>query len=305
MDNTEQAFDQVAEKAVKDFGANMGVNVEAGETAPSRSASNTQESGGVHEQKEHTSEVLTNQQAQALAELEKIGKFTYKGQQMTVADLEKAMLRQQDYTKKTQGLSEERKAFEREQKFHENLYYDLARVKANPNLANDFLRLYPEKFHKHLEELFSEGEVEDKGQEARSQAQTPDVQLLSRINKLETHFHEQEVSKNRQEIDKTVDDLSKKYPDANPELALSRAYEAYNAGTSLTKEVWENIFKKCDQDGKEWVKSRYSQMVKKQTAVNTKSRDVEGGGGTVDRAPHKFNSIDDVTKHAISQLRGE
>ena len=301
-------FDVAAEKAIKDFGANMGVQMDENR-GPEAPTLNTQAKS--ERQEEVVAEQpnnLTTSEAQALAELEKIGKFKYQGKEWTLQDLEKAMLRQQDYTKKTQTLSEERKAFEQDRKFYENLHADLAKVRANPKLVSDFVRVYPEKFHQYLDGVAQEEEQADEAstaQEQRPMTQQIPVELYSRINRIEKHFNELEVAKNRQEIDSTVDELSRKYPDANPELALSRAFETYEGGTKLTKEVWEDIFKKCDQDGKHWMKSRYAELVKKQTAANNKGKDVDSGGGTIDRAPKSFKSIDEVTAHAISQVRNQ
>lgn len=300
-------FDVIAEKAIKDFGSNMGAQMDENR-GPEAPTLNTQAKG--EEEVNVSSEQpnnLTNSEAQALAELEKIGKFKYQGKEWTLQDLEKAMLRQQDYTKKTQTLSEERKSFEQERKFHENLPYDLMKVKENPKLVADFVRVYPEKFHQYLEGVVNAQDEQAEASEAVERHSVPQVpvELYSRINRIEKHFNELEVAKNRQEIDSTVDELSRKYPDANPELALSRAFETYEGGTKLTKEVWEDIFKKCDQDGKHWMKSRYAELVKKQTAANNKGKDVDSGGGTIDRAPKSFKSIDEVTAHAISQVRNQ
>jgi hypothetical protein len=257
-------FDIAAEKAIKDFGANMGVQMDENR-GPEATTLNTQAKSERQEEVAEQPNNLTTSEAQALAELEKIGKFKYQGKEWTLQDLEKAMLRQQDYTKKTQTLSEERKAFEQDRKFYENLHADLAKVRANPKLVSDFVRVYPEKFHQYLNGVAQEEEQADEAstaQEQRPMTQQIPVELYSRINRIEKHFNELEVAKNRQEIDSTVDELSRKYPDANPELALSRAFETYEGGTKLTKEVWEDIFKKCDQDGKHWMKSRYAELVK-------------------------------------------
>lgn len=232
-------------------------------------------------------------------ELEKLSKFKYQGQELTPKDLEAMILRQKDYTQKTQALSKDRESFQSEQKFYENLYYDLSNVKNNPQLANEFLKVYPEKFHTYLKQVLGQDE-----QKQQAQEQTPkfDVELNSRLQKLESFYYEQEVAKNTQEINSTVDKLTQKYPDALPELAISRVYEAYNRGEKITPEAWENAFKTADAEMKDLIKTKYGDLVKKQTQVNNKSRDVDSGGGTIGRAPQKFKSLADVTNHAIKDL---
>lgn len=235
-------------------------------------------------------------------ELEKLSKFKYQGQEWTPKDLEAAILRQKDYTQKTQSLSKERESFQQEQKFYENLYYDLNHVKNNPQLAQAFIQTYPEKFHNYLKQVLG-GEnpqaVMNSQQPAKPQY---DVELMSRMQKLENFYQEQEIAKNTQEINATVDKLSKKYPDALSEMAIARVYEASNRGEEVTPELWENSFKSVDQMMKDHVKAKYGELVKKQTEANVKSRDVDSGGGTVGRAPQKFKNLSEVTNHAVKEL---
>ena len=231
-------------------------------------------------------------------DLEKLSKFKYQGQELTPKDLEAMILRQKDYTQKTQALSKERESFQSEQKFYENLYYDLNNVKNNPQLANEFIKIYPEKFHEYLKQVLGQTD------QTQKQEQRPvyDVETNSRLQKLESFYYEQEVAKNTQEINSTVDRLTQKYPDALPELAISRIYEAYNRGEKITQDAWENAFKTADLEMKDLIKTKYGDLVKKQTQVNNKSRDVESGGGTLGRAPQKFKSLSDVTNFAVKDL---
>jgi hypothetical protein len=124
------------------------------------------------------------------------------------------------------------------------------------------------------------------------------------MQKLESFYQEQEVAKNTAEINKTVDSMAKKYPDALPELAIARVYEAFNRGEQVTPETWEAAFKTVNEQMIARDKARYGDLVKKQTAANNKSRDVDSGGGTIGRAPQKFSKLSDVTAHAINDLKG-
>jgi len=244
-------------------------------------------------------ESISKEDAATIYELEKLSKFKYQGQELTPKDLEAMILRQKDYTQKTQALSKERESFQSEQKFYENLYHDLNNVKNNPELANEFIKVYPEKFHSYLKQVLGQN---DQTQNAQNQKPQFDVDTAARLQKLESFYYEQEVAKNTQEINSTVDKLSQKYPDALPELAISRVYEAYNRGEQITPEAWENAFKTADAEMKNLIKTKYGDMVKKQTEVNNKSRDVDSGGGTIGRAPQKFKSLADVTKYAVKDL---
>lgn len=246
--------------------------------------------------------------AAAIAELDKMEKFKFQGKEWTPKDLEKAILRQQDYTKKTQSLAEERKSFESERKFAENLHYDLQYVRSNPTQAtiNEFIKLYPEKYHGALKTVLTELQSANREQMQPTEKKTEtvpnyDIETANRLNKLETFYHEQEVAKNTAQINATIEKYSKQYPDAISRLVIADVYEAHNQGVKVTEQVWEDAFKAVDAQMKEVVKSKYGDLVKKQTEANNKARDVEPGGGTIGRAPAKFKSLADVTKYAIEQ----
>ena len=251
-----------------------------------------------------TKDLEKGAQEPTLYELEKLSKFKYQGQEWTPKDLEAAILRQKDYTQKTQSLSKERESFTSEKKYYENLYHDLNSVRNNPTLAEQFIKIYPEKFHSYLKSILETDQNQAVKQQEQSQSPKYDVDMMSRMQKLENFYYEQEVAKNTQEIDKIVTDMSKKYPDAMSEVAIARVYEAHNRGEEITPETWETAFKTVDQQMKDHFKARYGDLVKKQTEANNKSRDVDSGGGTVGRAPQKFKSLADVTKHAIDDLKG-
>ena len=243
-------------------------------------------------------------QEPTIYELEKLSKFKYQGQELTPKDLEAMILRQKDYTQKTQSLSKERDSFTQEQKYYENLYTDLQNVKNNPHLVSEFIKVYPEKFHSYVKQVLDQNNNQTQPQQSQDQGQKPqyDVEMMSRMQKLETFYHEQEVAKNTQEINSTVESMSKKYPDAIAEMAIGRVYEASNRGEKITQETWENAFKTVDAQMKDFVKAKYGDLVKKQTEANKKSKDVDSSGGTIGRAPQKFKSLGEVTRHAINDL---
>ena len=69
-----------------------------------------------------------------IPDLEKLAKFRYKGKTLTLDDLQKMGMMQNDYQKKTQELAKERK-------YWDNLDSDLGNVRDNPKLANEFKKL--------------------------------------------------------------------------------------------------------------------------------------------------------------------
>lgn len=258
------------------------------------------------------SNLTTRQEAQAIAELDKMERFKYQGQEWTKKDLENAILRQKDYTKKTQELSEGRKAYESEKKYHAALYYDLDTIRSNPTKENinEFIRVYPQSFHSHLQKVLETLQTQNNqqgSQNQQSQTQRPqyDVDLMSRLTKLEKATHDQEVAKNTTNINTIIGEMSKKYPDAIPKLAIAEIFDKYNeTGKEPSKEDWDEAFKAVNDQLDKHYKSRYGSLVKKQTQANDKGRGDAPGGGQVGKAPPKFKRIEDIGKFAAADLAG-
>ena len=240
--------------------------------------------------------------SQAIYELEKLGRIKYKGEEWTPDALEKAILREKDYTKKTQSLGKDRESFEGERKFYENLHWDLKRVAENPSLVNAFIQTYPAKFHQYLKEYLGASQQNSQAAEKQQAQYTPDIDTMSRVERLEQMLNQQEIQKNEAQIQSMMDKFSKKYPDAMTDLVLASALELHEQGTKLDEASWEQIFKQKDAQGKEFVKARYGDLVKKQTSANEKARGVEPGGGAVGQAPKKFSKIEEIGKFAAEQL---
>ncbi len=253
----------------------------------------------------------TSSVSQAIAELDKMDKFKLDGQEWTLKDLKAAIMRQKDYTAKTQSVAEERKSLEGERKFYENLAFDLRSLEKNPGLVHEFLKVYPQKFHQYAEQVLKNTPEQPVSQQTPPVQQQPqqDVQLLSRLSTLEKFYHDQEVAKNEASIKNTMDELTKKYPETDKRLAketiLARAHELYIGNkTPLTNEMWETIFKDVAEEVKELSKAEYGQLVKKQTEANSKAKDVGTGGGAAGRAPLKFKNFDEINKYAQEVAKG-
>lgn len=243
----------------------------------------------------------TQAQANAIAELDKMEKFRFEGQEYTPKALKEAILRMQDYTRKTQEHSRNVESFKQEQKFYENLASDLDAVRKDRNLASEFIKIYPEKFHGALKQVLSESTGQSSG--AQGQTSAPfDVETQGRLAKLEKHFQEQEIAKNKTEIESNISKYSKQFPKAIPELAIAQVFEAYNSGVKPTAETWEQAFKASADLMEKRLKEHYGELQKKQTVANSKARDVDTGGGTPGRAPKKFGKLSEVTEYAAESL---
>lgn len=242
-----------------------------------------------------------SQAVNSVTELDKLEKFRFEGQEYTPKALKEAILRMQDYTRKTQEHSRTVESFKQEQKFYDNLWADLEAVRKDRNLAAEFIKVYPEKFHQALKQVLSE----TNGTNSNPQGQQGphfDVDLQNRLAKLEKVHQEQEIAKNTTEINSLIDKYSKQFPKAIPKLAIADVFEAYNQGVTPTAETWEQAFKSSQEYRESLVKADYGDLVKKQQQANQKARDVETGGGTPGRAPKKFGSLREVTEYAAESV---
>lgn len=242
-------------------------------------------------------------------ELDKMDRFKFRGQDWTPKDLERAILRQKDYTQKTQDLAKERQSLETERKFQTNLYADLNLVKNNPQLAREFVKVYPERYHSYLKEILSnQPQTETSPTQSQSPNQKFDYETENRLASLEKYYHDQEVSKNQTQIEASLERYSKDYPYAVKEMVIGRVFEAYNQmlaqdpGAQLTDKMWENAYKGVNTYMENLVNTQYKERINKQLEANQKSKAPSGAGGTVGRAPAKFKNLKEVTDYAVRDL---
>ncbi len=258
-------------------------------------------------------------QLPTIAELEKMDKFKFDGQEWTAKDLRDAILRQKDYTKKTQEVAQTRKQYETEKetynKLRSNYLADMRIVRNNqhrPEVISEFMKhygSYPEFVERLKEDLHnSQGQ---QGQQQTQQAQPAiDFDTANRLATLERFYHDQEVAKNETQINTTIDRLTTKYPDAIPEMAIGRVFEAYtqllknDPNAKLSSEMWEDTFKTVDQFMKDRVATMYKSKQQEQLKANKRAGDVSTGGGTPGRAPQKFKRLKDVAAFAERDLTG-
>lgn len=236
-----------------------------------------------------------------LTDLEKLERFTYQGREMTPKDLQSAMMMQADYTRKTQEIAQERK-------YYDALADDLKSVRENPALAQEFRKIYPEKFHGYLEYALNGAtqQQQQPGQQLQQQTQVqPQVpkEFMDRFQKLESAWSQQEVEKAQAQLDSIFDKYSKKFDMADERTVLATAQQLHGAGTKLDEATWEKIFKADHDRHMERFQAYYKTKQTNQLEANRKARDAGPGGGTPGQAPVK-RTFDEATKAAIQELGG-
>lgn len=242
-------------------------------------------------------------------DLAKAGEFTFEGQKMTYEDLKKAYLRHQDYTQKTQALSQERKTYEefsKEKKFYDNLKFDLQTVRKNPTLASEFKKQYPEKFHQYLSSVLDEEPKakQELPQEIIDKLQAHDEALKSFNEERERVQQEQIVG----QLDTWEKGFLKKYPSADPVHVYS-ALSNYTAKMresnpefnfkDLNERAVESIYKSVHDHFEKQYSSWQNMKLKQIRDANKNGSDIPPGGGTPTEAPKKMK-LKDVADHILS-----
>jgi hypothetical protein len=240
------------------------------------------------------SELAPESNQPSLAELEKLERFKFDGQEWTPKDLKNSILRMNDYTRKTQELAETRKSIETEQLYRDNFQVDFKKVLQNPELIEVFRTYYPAHWVKVAEQLLETTKSHPKASETPNQS-TPqgsglDSSVLKKIDYIEKTFQQREVEALEKSLDMEFTKLTSKYPKANPELALARAQLLSDQRVDILKEgKLEEIFKSLNDIESTREKQWRENLIKEQKQANAKARDIGKGGGTPGKAPEKMD----------------
>jgi hypothetical protein len=244
------------------------------------------------------SEQLTKAE-QKILDLDSLDRVSLGGKEWTLKDLKNSILMHQDYTKKTQNLAQERQRLEEQSKFDLNLRYDLQAVLDNPQLANDFKKIYPKQYHDLLDKYLS---LNQQPQENAPQQPAIPKEFLSRVESIESKFFEKEVEAETAKIDSIIEKYSKQFDMADVDLVLAKAQALSEKGTKLDEKGWEQIFKTTHEALETRFKEKYSKEFKKQQDVSSKSKDIPPGGGIPGQAPVMPRTLREAKDAMIESL---
>lgn len=285
------SFAEAMEQAVANADKDLSPSPE-----PSSDTQGSDEASEVTPGHEPKSEAQTPQD---ILDLAKLGKFKVDGEEMTYEDLKRDRLRQQDYTKKTQALAEERK-------FFDNLDVDLEAVKKNPRLAEQFKQIYPEKFHRYLRFAEAEkamAEAQPTNSKPNIAQLPPDV--LERIERSEQLTQrmvseiEEQTKESLNSMFSTVEaDVAKKFPRADMVHvygAISDYLESNNVTSkqllkdrASTVKMFEQYAKASHESNLKQYEAWKREELEKVKASNSKASDIGPGGGTPSAAPKQY-----------------
>lgn len=244
-----------------------------------------------------------------IPDLTQYERFKLGEKEWTRDQLEKGVMFQSDYTKKTQEIAEERK-------YYNALEHDLAKVKADPGLEKAFLKTYPEKFHQYL--AFVKGDAAQTTTGQNPQTQSPNNalpadpridKLMQSFEKLETERYEQRVQSEASQVEAIFTKLSAKYPLAVPDgdesFILSKAQaltQGFGKDDRLSDDEWDKIFKTAEAHYKKAFENHYKTMNNNQKAAHLRGKDVGSGGGVPGGAPRMPRTIKEATQIALEDL---
>lgn len=259
----------------------------------------------------------TTKASDFVPELESLGKFKLHGKEWTFEELNKSMLMQADYTRKTQEIAQDRK-------YMENLRADLENVRVNPALTERFKQIYPEKFHNYLdlvmqaqsavEEASESGELtSNEAAKLRAQIERDlEKKLADKFDKLERvsqTVQEREMEAADKHLQVVLDKLSDKYPYAIQDAVLNRAEKLVlenqnNPHFRMTEALWDRLFKATNSELKSKLESRYKSEIEALSQKSQKASDVPPGGSAPGRAQKKM-SFKEAEKAMIEDLRSK
>lgn len=231
-------------------------------------------------------------QAESILDLDTVERFRFSGQEWTPKDFQSSLMRQQDYSRKTQDLAKERR-------FVENFAFDARRVLKEPSLLSEFERHYPKNYTDLLRAALQEEQESQTQQDAKGTRQGANIdpsiaQKLEKYDRLfdsiEKEKHQTEIQKFETEIDQTMGKLNEKYPNVKKfeDAVLAKAEMYYAKNGSLTPDTWEKIYKQVDGVIKGISDEYYKKQFNSQKQANLQGKDVASGGGIPSQAPEKI-----------------
>lgn len=257
-------------------------------------------SGGIPGVSESTQPEATKD----ILDLDKLERFRFNGREWNPKDLKNAYLMREDYTRKTQELSEARK-------YADNFEHDLAKVWEDRNLLSEMKKVYPASYVAIAEKLLSQGHPQPQSAPQQSTGQMPD-EIAQRLQPIEQKFAQWEKAQQEAEtkkisswLDNQFTSLSKKYPYANDLAVTALAETAYRNGEKITEATLEKLFKSENEK----LKSRYDEMykskVEEQLTAGKKATDIGAGGGVPGQAPKQIKSFKEAADAHLKYLTGK
>lgn len=242
-------------------------------------------------------------QAPQIVDITDPARYRYEGRPLK--EWQSGYMRQQDYTAKTQAYAQERR-------YVENLHIDLERVKANPQLAEQFRQIYPEKYHAYLR-LIESGTPRPTANPQTPQQQYAqlDPRFVAEFNQMKESQRQREVQAISAELDNVYQKYQQKYPFADDEAVTARAQALFqklkeqdpmNPNVRISDKQWDALWKSQNERAQKLAEDRYKTQVKAQLEASRKGSSAGGGGGVPGQAPREFKNLKEATQAAMRDI---
>ncbi len=249
-------------------------------------------------------------------DLDKLERFRFENRELTPKELKRALLRQEDYTKKTTELAKERETVEQSKQefnwYSRNFQADLPRVLKNPALLKEMAKHYPAEFVQRAEEIVKSLGGRDTNPNAPKVDDNPLAREIEELKEWKGDIVSQIQEANAAKADALLDTwysaCEKKYPEADVESVTNRAklvaqnLEGQRPPKQFTQEHLERIFKADHEAREERYAKKYRAKVEEQKGASSKAKDSGAGGGTPGHAPVKARTIKEATAQYLKDL---
>lgn len=277
----------------ENFGSDRSASL--ADTAPEGAAASAESPAGAKEPETREPQVT---------DLDSLERFRFQGRELSKDDLQKLLSGESDQPKSDKPDYD--RAFR----------YDFSAVLEDPKLLAKFREIYPPEYVQIVERALS-AQGKPVSQATSGQA-NPEKQADPRIDEMwqavqewKNVQKEQRVESLKTALDSSFEKLSKKYPDADPEVINSRLIAMRQMGTELKnkdgklrEDVIEDLFKRDNAARAKAREEWWSKKVEAQKSANSRARDVGQGGSASSPAPQKARSIKEATAAALASLEG-
>ncbi len=230
--------------------------------------------------------------APSITNLDSLSEFEFQGERFTPERL-------QEIYKGYQTFGEQQKSAQSEDRFWRNLEADIDNVVQNPALAEQFKRVYPQKFHAILNKLMP-----------NSEPQSPSIpkeltERLSKVDQMEARLHQMAVESANAKLDAILPKLYDKYPMAVEDQVLARAEAFLSQGGKLTDGIWERLAKESHESARKRSDAYYKKELQAQTTKGIQAQDIGPGGAAPGKAPPKIRSFDEAQTAMIAHMKSQ
>lgn len=272
----------------------FGVELPESFEAPPASAETGSPNGAAPDNKE------TKTSEPQVTDLDSLEKFKFQGRELTREELT-------ELVQKAQQPQESEAS-----KFDRAFRLDLDVVLKDPNRLNDFKSVYPPEYVQIVERLLGQRNTTPTSGQNAVDAAPKDPrfeEMYSTVQEFKAQQKEQRVQSFERQLDTSFEKLSKKFPEADPEVINSRCLALSQQGVQLTDKagkiqdaVLEKLFKQDHDKRAAYYEQKYRAKVDAQKQANSRSRDMGTGGSVSSPSGKQPNTLKEATAALLADL---